>query len=184
MANIDKTKLIQTYGIDDDNFIAYLNKLNTLKKMIIMERLDIVPKESVKHLYNTFIYYKSLGHNLDTIVDETMPKVRELFFFNEHGYFEYNLPVANTTDVTKVDSRVAISGRNCQIKIYFKTTNTISRGTYIFESIPAPFSNFHTNINCSNTNIPVYISDNGLTFTSDIPTNTTVAFTISYIIKR
>ena len=184
MADIDKTKFIQTYGIDDNNFMAYLNKFATLKKMIIMERFDIIPKESVIHLYNTFIYYNSLGHNLDTIVDETMPKVRELFFFNEHGYFEYNLPVANTTNVTNVNSRVAISGRNCQIKIYFKTTNTIPRGTIIFELLPAPFSNFNTNINYSNTNISVYISDNGLTVTSDIPTNTTVSCSITYIIKK
>ena len=184
MADIDKTKFIQTYGIDDDNFLAYLNKFKTLKKIVGMERLDIIPKESVRHLYNTFIYYNSLGHNLDTIVDETTPKVRELFFFNGDGYFEYNLPVANTTNVTDNYSRVTISGRTCQIKIYFKTTNTIPKNTKIFELIPAPFSSFNTNINYSNTNFSIYIDDNGLAITSDIPTNTTVAGSITYIIKK
>ena len=135
MANIDKTKFIQTYGIDDDNFLAYLNKFDTLKKIIGMERLDIIPKESIRHLYNTFIYYNSLGHNLNTIVDETTPKVRELFFFNEHGYFEYNLPTIDTTSVTDVYSRVTISGRTCQIKIYFKTTNTIPKKSFRHKGI-------------------------------------------------
>ena len=184
MANIDKTKFIQTYGIDDDNFLAYLNKFATLKKIVSMERLDVIPKDKLTHLYNIFIYYNSLGHNLNTIVEETTPKVRELFFFNGDGYFEYNLPVANTTNITDVYSRVTISGRTCQIKIYFKTTNTIPKGTYIFELIPAPFSSFNTNINYSNTNVSSYIDDNGLTITSDIPTNTTVAGIITYIIKK
>ena len=184
MADIDKTKFIQTYGIDDDNFLAYLNKFATLKKIVDMGNLNVIPKEKLNHLYNRYIYYKSLGHDLNTIVEETTPKIRELFFFNGDGYFEYNLPVSNTTSVTDVYSRVTISGRTSQIKIYFKTTNTIPKGTYIFELIPAPFSSFNTNINYSNTNVSSYIDDNGLTITSDIPTNTTVAGIITYIIKK
>lgn len=184
MTNIDKTKFIQTYGIDDDNFLTYLNKFGTLKKIVAMGRLDVIPKEKLNHLYNKFIYYNSLGHNLDTIVNETTTDIRTLFFFNSDGYFEYNLPVANTTNVTDVHSRVTISGRTCQIKIYFKTTNTIPKGTHIFELIPAPFSSFNTNIDYLNTSVSTYIDDNGLTITSDIQTNTTIAGTITYIIKK
>lgn len=29
---VDKNILKEVYGIDDDNFVAYLNKFNTLKK--------------------------------------------------------------------------------------------------------------------------------------------------------
>ena len=184
MADIDKTKFIQTYGIDDDNFLIYLNKFKTLKKIVGMERLDVIPKESVRHLYNRFIYYNSLGHNLDTIVEETTSDIRTLFFFNEHGYFEYSLPVSNTTSITDSYSKVTISGRICQIKIHFKTTNTIPKNTLIFELIPAPFSVFNTSINYSNTNVSIYIDDNGLSVTSDIPANTTVGGIITYIIKK
>ena len=184
MADIDKTKFIKTYGIDDDNFLTYLNKFATLKKIVGMGRLDIIPKEKLRHLYNKFIYYNSLGHNLDTIVDETTSDIRTLFFFNGDGYFEYNLPVSNTTSVTDTYSRVTITGRTCQIKIHFKTTNTIPKNTLIFELIPAPFSAFNSSIIYINTNISFYIDNNGLSITSDIPINTTVGGTITYIIKK
>ena len=184
MADIDKNKFIHDYGIDDNHFIFYLNKFATLKKIISMERLDIIPKESVRQLYNRFIYYKSLGHDLDTIVEETTTDIRTLFFFNEHGYFEYNLPISNTTNVTDVYSKVTISGRICQVKIHFKTTNTIPKNTRIFVLIPAPFSVFNSSISYSNNNISLYIDDNGLSVTSDIPTNTTVGGVVIYIIKK
>ena len=71
MADINKTKFIQTYGIDDDNFLTYLNKFATLKKIVGMGRLDVISKEKINHLYNRFIYYNSLGHNLETIIEET-----------------------------------------------------------------------------------------------------------------
>lgn len=147
-----------------------------------MERLDVISKEKLNHLYNKFVYYNSLGHNLDTIVGETTPDIRTLFFFNGDGYFEYILPVSNTTNVSDEHSRVTISGRTCQIKVYFKTTNTIPRGTTIFELIPAPFSNFNTNINYLTINVPSYIDEKGLSITSDIQTNVIVAGTITYII--
>ena len=130
------------------------------------------------------LYYNSLGHNLNTIVEETTSDIRSLFFFNGNGYFEYDLPIFNITNVTDLYSRVTISDRTCQIKIYFKTTNTIPKNTKIFELIPAPFSNFNTNINYLNNNISLYIDDNGLSVTSDIPSNITVAGSITYIIKK
>ena len=88
MADINKTKFVQTYGIDDDNFITYLNKFSTLKKMVALERLDVIPKENINHLYNRFIYYNSLGHTLNTIIEETTPDIRRLFFQNGDGYFD------------------------------------------------------------------------------------------------
>ena len=185
MANIDKTKLIQTYGIDDDNFIAYLNKFATLKKIVDMERLDIIPKDKLTHLYNRFIYYNSLGHNLNTIVEETTPKIRELFFFNGDGYFEYNLPVSDTTKMSNNYSKVTISGRICQVKIQFKTVDTIPSDTLLFELLPAPFSNFNTVITYRNNDIPLYVCDDGIKLvTNSIQANIDVRDTITYIIKK
>ena len=185
MANIDKTKFIKTYGIDDDNFLTYLNKFKTLKKIVDMERLDIIPKENIRHLYNTFIYYNSLGHNLNTIVDETTPKVRELFFFNGDGYFEYNLPVSDTTKMSNNYSKVTISGRICQVKIQFKTTDTIPIDSLLFSLLPAPFSSFNTTISYRNNDITLYVCDDGIKLVNNsIPANTDVRDTITYIIKK
>ena len=80
MADINKTSIINTYGIDDDNFIAYLNKFKTFKNMINTGNTAIIPVDKLKELYYLFIYYCSLGHNLHTIVNETTNKVKKLFF--------------------------------------------------------------------------------------------------------
>ena len=185
MADINKDKFIKTYGIDDNNFIAYLNKFATLKKMIALERLDVIPKDKLTHLYNTFIYYNSLGHNLNTIVEETTPKIRELFFFNGDGYFEYNLPLYDTTKMSNNYSKVTISGRICQVKIQFKAVDTIAIDTLLFSLLPAPFSPFNTVITYRNNNTALYVCDDGIKLVNNsIPANTDVRDTITYIIKK
>ena len=187
MADIDKTKFIQTYGIDDDNFITYLNKFKTLKKIIGMERLDVIPKESVRHLYNRFIYYNSLGHNLNTIVDETTSDIRSLFFFNEHGYFEYDLPAYDTANMSNNYSKVVISGRVCQIKIVFKAIKEINSDDIIFDLVPAPFidQRFVLWNRKTKTSLSLIIDDDGIKLNEDtIPVDTPIAGTITYIIKK
>ena len=185
MANIDKTKFIQTYGIDDDNFLTYLNKFPTFKKIVGMGRLDIISKEKLRHLYNRFIYYNSLGHNLNTIVEETTPKIRELFFFNGDGYFEYNLPVSDTTKMSNNYSKVTISGRICQAKIQFKAVDTIPIDTLLFSLLPAPFSSFNTVITYRNNDTALYVCDDGIKLVNNsIQANIDVRDTITYIIKK
>ena len=185
MANINKTKLIQTYGIDDDNFIAYLNKFATLKKIVNMGDLNVIPVDKLKHLYNKFIYYNSLGHNLDTIVEETTPKIRELFFFNGDGYFNYILPCYDTTNMKDNFSRVSVSGRVCQVKIQFKTVNEIPINTLLFELTPAPIYNINTVGVYKNVFSPLYICEEGIKLTNNsIPANTDIRDTITYIIRK
>ena len=185
MADINKTKFIQTYGIDDDNFLTYLNKFATLKKIVGMGRLDIMPKEKIRHLYNRFIYYNSLGHNLNTIVEETTSDIRRLFFFNGDGYFDYILPCYDTTNMKDNFSRVSVCGRICQVKIQFKTVNEIPANTLLFELTPAPIYNFNTVGNYKNVFIPLYIYEDGIKLShNSIPANTDIRDTITYVIRK
>lgn len=187
MANIDKTKFIKTYGIDDDNFLAYLNKFKTLKKIVDMGDLNVIPVDKLTHLYNTFVYYNSLGHDLDTIVDETTPKVRELFFFNGDGYFEYSLPVADGIEVSKNACAVAIDGRTCHVKIGLVTSKEIPQGTLIFKLTPAPYSECRSGViwTSNSNNITLIADDNGIRLgNGNIAVNCTISGTFTYVIKK
>ena len=186
MADINKTSIINIYGIDDDNFIAYLNKFKTLKKIVNMGDLNVIPVDKLKHLYNTFIYYNSLGHNLDTIVDETTPKVRELFLFNGHGYFEYKLPISDTTKASSSFSRVGISDRICQIKIQFGTLKQLNENDLIFDLIPAPYVDSRFNIYSKDGfNAQLKIDNDGIKVaTATLPASKEFVGTITYIIKK
>ena len=184
---IDKDKLIQTYNIDDDNFINYLNKFATLKKIVNMNRLDVISKEKLNHLYNRFIYYNSLGHNLDTIVDETTPIIRNLFYFNGNGHFEYKIP--DTNDITLANTNdcfVCISERVCQVKLAFRNKKEIKENDLLFSLIPAPFSRFRVNISRSENNVSLIVDDNGINYATDkiLPINSFISDTITYIFKK
>ena len=184
--NVDKDKLIQVYGINDDKFIEYLNKFGTLKKIVNMCRLDVISKEKLNHLYNRFIYYNSLGHNLDTIVEETTPTIRNLFYFNGNGHFEYKLPDNGVSVSNTNSSFLSISGRVCQVKITITTKKEIKDGDYLFSLIPAPVSAFRTKINTSNGDISLIIDDDGLKYatTRDLPIDTFISDTITYIFRK
>ena len=184
--DIDKDKLIQTYGINDDKFIEYLNKFATLKKIVNMCRLDVISKEKLNNLYNRYIYYNSLGHNLNTIVEETMPNIRNLFFFDGNGYFQYELPFIKTTGISGNYSSVAISDRVCQLKIAFDNKTELPSGTLLYELLPAPFIPFRISVYCDTLPNPTLIvSDDGITVGyDDIPPNSKVSGEITYIIKR
>ncbi len=186
MVDIDKTKFIKTYGIDDDNFLVYLNKFGTLKKIVDMGDLNVIPVDKLKHLYNTFIYYNSLGHNLNTIIEETTPKVRELFLFNGHGYFEYKLPVYDTTKASSNFSRVGISDRICEVKILFATLKELNKDDLIFNLVPAPFIDSGFNLfSKTGTNSLFKIDNDGIKVASNtIPVGNEFVGTFTYIIKK
>lgn len=187
MANINKTNFIKTYGIDDDNFLAYLNKFGTLKKIVDMGRLEVISKEKLKHLYNRFIYYNSLGHTLDTIVEETTTDIRSLFFFNGDGYFEYILPPTNPSYLDEVLASVSVFGRICQVKLQFKTKIELDLNNIIFDLIPAPYSSFRDILfSPTNNTIPIYVTDEGIVLyrTTKIPANTFITGSFTYIIKK
>ena len=187
MANIDKDKFIQVYGIDDDNFITYLNKFGTLKKIVNMDRLDVISKEKLNHLYNRYIYYNSLGHNLDTIVEETTPIIRNLFYYGGNGHFEYKLPDNNDIVVSDENNCfVTISGRVCQVKISFKNKKELKPGYILFTLIPAPVSKFRVNICRGTDTVSIIIDDNGINYanTTNLPINSHITDTFTYIFRK
>ena len=187
MADINKTKFIKTYGIDDDNFLAYLNKFGTLKKIVDMGRLEVISKDKLNHLYNRFIYYNSLGHTLDTIVDETTTDIRSLFFQNGDGYFEYKLPPTNPSDLDEVLATVSISNRICQVKLQFMTKRELDLNDIIFDLIPAPYSSFRAILfSPTNSVKSIFVNDDGIVLysTTKIPANTFITGSFSYIIKK
>ena len=183
--NIDKDKLIQVYGVKDDNFKNYLNKLATQKKIVNMDRLDVISKEKLNHLYNRFIYFNSLGHNLDTIVEETTPIIRNLFYFNGNGHFEYTLPDDKSV-CGENSSFVSISGRVCQVKISITTKKELKPDDLLFSLIPAPVSKFRVNISRSVDNISLIIDDNGINYanTTNLPIGRFISDTFTYIFKK
>ena len=184
--DIDKDNLIQVYGIDDDNFISYLNKFGTLKKIVNMCRLDVISKEKLNHLYNRYVYFNSLGHNLDTIVEETTPIIRNLFYFNGNGHFEYGLMDAEGTICNSNGSYITISGRLCQVKLNFVTKKELKDGDLLFSLIPAPVSEFRLNIARNDGNVSLVIDDNGITYASstNLPINSYVPTTFTYIFRK
>ena len=138
-------------------------------------------------LYNRFIYYNSLGHNLETIVEETTSDIRSLFFFNGDAYLEYKLPPTNPSDLDEVLTNVSISGRICQVKLQFRTKRELDMNDIIFDLIPAPFSNFRTILfSPTNGEISIFINDDGIVLYSSnkIPTNTFITGSFTYIIKK
>ena len=184
MANIDKDKLIQTYGIDDDIFIEYLNKFFTLKKIVNIGDSNVVPKEKIINLYNSFIYYKSLGHNLDTIVDETIPIIKNLFFNNGNGYYGYKLPVIDSSLINANNSVVYISDRICMLKLNFNSKVEIPQHTILFDISPSPMSNFRETIITNNGNVTLLIDYDGVFADNKILANTEVNKSITYIISK
>ena len=183
MIDIDKNKLIKTYGIDDDNFISYLNKFKTLKKIINLGITTAIPVEKLRELYNIFVYYFSLGHDLNTIVNETIANVRSLFFFNGNGYLTYNLTGGD--NITGGYSKVAITGRICQVRIGFTTAKQINAGDLIYDNAPAPIFEYRDDIYTASGNKVLKINESGI-FLNDgaIPANNAVYGETTFIVER
>ena len=181
MADINKTSIINTYGIDDDNFIAYLNKFKTFKNMINTGNTSIIPVDKLKELYYLFVYYCSLGHNLDTIVNETTNKVKKLFFNEGNEFFQYDLIPVNSTSVTGNYSRVIIVGNICQIRIGFTSSKQLNKDDILFSNIPSPVPEFRDIIYTNSGNKTIRINGNGIMVYDVIPASNTVNGSITYI---
>lgn len=181
---VNKNILINLYGIDDDNFIEYLNKHNTMKKVFNLGRVEHLPVEKVRELYNTFLYYFSLGHTIGTIVDETMTDIKRLFFFNGNGYLSYDLPGGD--NIKNGYSKVGIADRVCQVRIGFTTAKEIKAGDLIYELVPAPIFEFRDSVSTNvSGNKVLKINETGIFLNEDtIPVNNSVYGEITFIIGK
>ena len=181
--DVDKNILINVYGIDDNNFVTYLNKFNTLKKVFNLGAVKFLPAEKVRELYNSFIYYFSLGHNMDTIVNDTLPIVKKLFFLNGEGNLKYKLP--DDERFEQNSSYVHIVGRVCHIKLNFITTQEIKNNTVFFNFIPSPTLVHDSIISTSKGYVLLSIRNEGLLMIEDtLPVNTAVRGNLTYIVDK
>ena len=180
---IDKNILINVYGIDDNNFVDYLNKFGTLKKVINLASVEHLPVKKVRELYNTYLYHFSLGHNIDTIIDETTPVIKRLFFFNGEGYLKYKLP--DDKRIRSNYSYVEICGRICLLRLRFVTSQEITENDILFETLPSPTMVLRTIIPTDAGSKNVIVSDDGLNIYNDtIPSDIIVSGTIVYPVRK
>ena len=149
--------------------------------MVITLNTTIIPLDKLKELYYLFIYYCSIGYNLDTIVNETTNKVKKLFFNEGNEFFQYDLIPVNSTSVTGNYSRVIISGNICQIRIGFTSSKQLNKDDILFSNIPSPVPEFRDIIYTNSGNKTIRINGNGIIVYDVIPASNTVNGSITYI---
>ena len=182
--DIDKSKFIKNYNIDDNGFIDYLNKTYTLKKIINLGNFNAIPREKLLHLYNIYVYYKSLGHTTLTILEETKPNIKNLFFFNGYANFMYTvIPNSGVSIITNV-SKICVSDSICTLILNFTNKNLLNNNLLLFSMIPAPKTEFQDIVNTTNGIISLKVNNDGISLVSgDLPANTTVKGVITYSMK-
>ena len=175
------------YGIDDINFVAFLQSFDTFSKIISMYNETVIPKNKMIHLYNRYIYYNSLGHDNKTITEEMMPYIRSEFFFDGNATFEYKLST-KFNSISVNNSFVSISGKVCQIKFNFMVGQVINANARLFDLSPAPFSAFEfylpTVLGGTKNSLHITINSNGITSMDKIEPNTIVSGSITYIFTK
>lgn len=80
MKAISKTNFKKAYGIDDNNFINFLDDRNcsTFKSLSKYCDTNIISKKDMETVYNRYIYYKSIGLDDKTINKELKNVYREI----------------------------------------------------------------------------------------------------------
>ena len=80
MKAISKTNFKKAYGIDDNNFISFLDDRNcaTFKSLSKYCDTNIISKKDMETVYNRYIYYKSIGLDDKTINGELKNVYREI----------------------------------------------------------------------------------------------------------
>ena len=80
MKALNKTNFKKAYGIDDNNFISFLDDRNctTFKSLSKYCDTNIISKKDMETVYNRYIYYKSIGLDDKTINKELKNVYREI----------------------------------------------------------------------------------------------------------
>lgn len=151
--------------------------------MINITSLNMLTVGQVRHLYNKFLYYFSLGHNLDTIVNETVDNVRNLFYSNGHANMKFK--IISDERFKENISNVHIVDRVCYIRLYFTTLQEIKENELLFSSIPSPTLPYNANVETSEGSKLVTVNNDGLKmYSSKLPANTTVRGNLMYIVDK
>ena len=80
MKAISKANFKKAYGIDDNNFINFIDDRNcaTFKSLSKYCDTNIISKKDMETVYNRYIYYKSIGLDDKTINEELKNVYREI----------------------------------------------------------------------------------------------------------
>ena len=185
-----KNKLIQTYGINDDEFFKYIDAHKAFRNLVTMCNTNITPVDKVKELYDRFIYYKSIGidyTNEVNIKEIASRKFRDLFLDTGDNSIVYKIPFYDKIDDSQNFSAVAISHSYCQIRLRIvKTTKELLVGDVITNNIPIPLTEFYESIYINN-NLEkrlIKLTPEGLTIADkNIPVGSSIYGCFNYIIS-
>ena len=151
MANIDKDKFIQTYGIDDEGYLDFLNSYNSFRNLNSICDKELIYPENIKHLYNLYVYYKSIGMNYDAIKSQVNNKIYNIA---HTVYFKY-LPANKNSSISDLDKNLLITLYNkmCYLRCSFYSDNGLKYPEILFDNIPTPKNNtpFYVNSRVDNT---------------------------------
>ena len=153
--------------------------------MVSLGNTEIIPINKIKELYHLFIYYYSIGHDIDTIVSETRNKIKDLFFYDGNEFYVYDLPPNELVGISGNSSKVTITGNICKVRLTFTATSEITKDVVIFNFVPVPTFEFRDIINTSAGNKIFRINEDGIMLASDtLKPNTIISGSITFIIDR
>ena len=178
MKAINKTKFKQVYGIDDNNFINFLDDRNcaTFKSLSKYCDTNIISKKDMETVYNRYIYYKSIGLDDKTINEELKNVYREIIhklnyvkikkFEYASSYLQLNL----YNSLTFLDDLIILS-----LDITVKQAIT-GFGIACLYNLPVPYGVSELFLS-DNTKID---SSGDIYFEEDTPAGTKIRKTITY----
>ena len=136
MANIDKDKFIETFGIDDDGYLDFLNSYKSFRNLISTCDKKLIYPENIKHLYNLYVYYKSIGMDYDAIKSQVNNKIYDL---THTVYFKY-LPANKNSSISGLDGNLLITLYNkmCYVRCSVYANNGLKKGEILFDNLPIP----------------------------------------------
>ena len=182
MANIDKDKFIQTYGIDDDGYLDFLNSYKSFRNLISVCDKDLIHPKNIKHLYNLYVYYNSIGMNYDAIKSQVNNKIYDL----THTIYFKLLPAKKDSSISGQDGNLLITLYNkmCYLRCSFYSDNGLQYRELIYDNIPTPKNN--TNYYCNTRIDKIFgnssfdISENGIRYVGTTHTDKKLYYFTAY----
>ena len=152
MAVIDKTHFVGKYGIDDDNFITFINNnCYTFKQLLAIKKTTYyISKEDLTHIYNRYVYYRSIGMKDYIIYLQVKNEIKEVVNnINYFGIVSSNNFINTSTTAAKCIIKNGVA--YVVINIDIKTATTGSETILGIENLPAPIEIQALDVNFKNS---------------------------------